>query len=91
MCLSDVDECEDPDVCGAARCENKEGGYDCLCEPGYVYDNETKSCIGECLQDRSGIFECSHSRFGRMSKPPPPIKKKGSFGISQNNIKISNH
>lgn len=53
MCLSDVNECEDPEVCGAARCENKEGGYDCLCETGYFYDNETKSCVGECLSQHS--------------------------------------
>lgn len=36
-------------MCGTARCENKEGGYDCLCDIGYVYDNETKSCVGECV------------------------------------------
>lgn len=49
MCLSDVNECEDPGVCGTAQCENKEGSYDCLCDIGYVYDNETKSCVGKCV------------------------------------------
>lgn len=46
---SDVDECENPGVCGTAQCENKEGSYDCLCDIGYVYDNETKSCVGKCV------------------------------------------
>lgn len=45
--VSDVDECEDPEVCGTARCENADGGYDCLCDAGYVYDNETRTCLGE--------------------------------------------
>lgn len=45
--VSDVDECEDPAVCGTARCENTDGGYDCLCDGGYVYDNETRTCVGE--------------------------------------------
>lgn len=35
-------------MCGTARCDNKEGSYDCLCDVGYVYDNETKSCVGKC-------------------------------------------
>lgn len=47
LCLSDVDECEDPGVCGTAQCENKESSYDCLCDIGYIYDNETKSCVGK--------------------------------------------
>lgn len=49
LCLSDVNECEDPGVCGTAQCENKEGSYDCLCDIGYIYDNETKSCVGKCV------------------------------------------
>lgn len=47
--VSDVDECEDPAVCGTARCENTDGGYDCLCDVGYVYDNETRTCIGKLV------------------------------------------
>lgn len=45
--LSDVDECDNPGVCGTARCENKKGGFGCSCDVGYVYDNETKSCVGK--------------------------------------------
>lgn len=46
FCVPDVNECEDPTVCGTARCVNNEGSYDCLCETGFVYVNETKSCVG---------------------------------------------
>ncbi|CDR10658.1 unnamed protein product, partial [Oncorhynchus mykiss] len=46
MC-NDVDECQDPGMCGTARCVNQDGAYDCLCETGYVYDNNTKTCLGE--------------------------------------------
>lgn len=45
--VSDVDECEDPAVCGTAQCRNTDGGYDCLCDVGFVYDNETRTCVGE--------------------------------------------
>ncbi|CAB1327437.1 unnamed protein product, partial [Coregonus sp. 'balchen'] len=44
MC-NDVDECQDPGMCGTARCVNQDGTYDCLCETGYVYDNDTKTCL----------------------------------------------
>lgn len=67
MC-NDVDECEDPGMCGTARCDNKEGSYDCLCDVGYVYDNETKSCVdvdeceaGVCAEEclnTLGSFRC---------------------------------
>lgn len=53
--LSDVNECEDPAVCGTAQCENKEGSYDCLCDVGYVYDNETKTCVGKCGLTHSAV------------------------------------
>lgn len=62
VCYSDVDECADPEVCGTARCENKEGGYDCLCETGYFYDNETKSCLGEWLPQQSET-QCSEEQM----------------------------
>lgn len=47
VCVSDVDECQHPGMCGTARCVNQDGDYDCLCETGYVYDNNTKTCLGE--------------------------------------------
>lgn len=45
--FSDVDECVDPVVCGTALCENTNGSYNCLCDIGYQYDNDTKTCVGE--------------------------------------------
>lgn len=45
--VPDVDECTDvPGACGTAQCRNLIGTYECLCDVGYVYNNETKSCDG---------------------------------------------
>uniref|UniRef100_A0AAZ3SHT8 Growth arrest-specific 6 n=1 Tax=Oncorhynchus tshawytscha TaxID=74940 RepID=A0AAZ3SHT8_ONCTS len=66
MC-NDVDECQDPGMCGTARCVNQDGAYDCLCETGYVYDHNTKTCldVDECEQgvceecvNTPGSFRC---------------------------------
>ncbi|XP_037546001.1 growth arrest-specific protein 6 [Nematolebias whitei] len=65
---NDINECEDPSVCGSARCENNVGGFDCLCDQGYVFDNESNSCVDvdecetgvcedECL-NTPGSFRC---------------------------------
>ncbi|XP_028972428.1 growth arrest-specific protein 6 isoform X2 [Esox lucius] len=64
----DVNECLDPAVCGTAVCVNREGTHDCLCETGYVYDNNTKTCldVNECEQsvceeecvNTPGSFRC---------------------------------
>lgn len=58
--LSDVNECEDPAVCGTAQCQNKEGSYDCLCDVGYVYDNETKTCVGKFGLTHSAVHTKAH-------------------------------
>lgn len=65
VCLSDVDECDDPGVCGTARCENTDGGYNCLCDIGYVYDNQTKSCVGKCVRAHNETQTQSSVRTGR--------------------------
>lgn len=70
--LSDVDECEDPSVCGTAQCENTEGGYDCVCDIGYIYDNETKSCLGKCV--------CTHEKTQVQLQEK---RVKASFGLSR--------
>lgn len=45
--VPDIDECTDvPGVCGTAQCRNLIGSYECLCDVGYVYNNETKTCEG---------------------------------------------
>ncbi|XP_048051018.1 adhesion G protein-coupled receptor E5-like isoform X2 [Megalobrama amblycephala] len=43
----DIDECEDPDVCGInAECHNHPGGYSCICHQGYSnYGNNQSKCI----------------------------------------------
>ena len=77
VCLSDVNECGDPEVCGTARCENKEGSYDCLCETGYVYDNESKSCVGECLSQQSRKHSFLRSRY----KESASTGRNSSWGL----------
>lgn len=36
-------------MCGSALCQNNQGSYDCLCEDGYIYDNASRSCVGEYM------------------------------------------
>jgi len=60
--------CTDTDECAAgvaachadARCVNRPGGYDCLCNPGHAGDGLACADIDECA---SGIDNCSdHAR-----------------------------
>ena len=44
----DIDECSSANQspCGnGGRCVNTEGGYECLCESGYVLSPDGNSCI----------------------------------------------
>ncbi|XP_043074650.1 adhesion G protein-coupled receptor E1-like [Puntigrus tetrazona] len=51
----DIDECSDPDVCGAnADCDNHPGSYSCRCHQGYSnYGNDQSECSETrfCLTD----------------------------------------
>uniref|UniRef100_A0A8C7FG56 Latent transforming growth factor beta binding protein 4 n=1 Tax=Oncorhynchus kisutch TaxID=8019 RepID=A0A8C7FG56_ONCKI len=50
---SDVDECQSPDTCGAARlCVNTDGSYRCDCQPGYRTAGLGRQCrdVNECLE-----------------------------------------
>lgn len=42
----DVDECRDPRVCQPGRCVNLQGGYQCMCPPGYSQSLDRKHCYG---------------------------------------------
>ena len=46
---SDIDECaERLSSCGAhAQCENLQGSHRCLCQPGYEFGFDGRTCIGE--------------------------------------------
>ena len=44
----DVDECKAEDKGGCTQtCENLPGLYKCSCLPGYVLDDDKKTCIGK--------------------------------------------
>ena len=34
--FTDIDECEQPEVCTGGRCTNTEGSYHCKCDEGYI-------------------------------------------------------
>ncbi len=44
---ADIDEClESP--CDQ-ECGNSDGGFECICERGYVLDTDERSCLGMCV------------------------------------------
>lgn len=44
--LADIDECANSNTCGDARCKNLPGSYSCLCDKGYTYSSQEKTCQG---------------------------------------------
>lgn len=44
--LTDIDECANSNTCGDARCKNLPGSYSCLCDKGYTYSSQEKTCQG---------------------------------------------
>lgn len=44
----DVNECDaNPDLCMHGQCVNTEGGFNCLCDYGYVPSQNQRACLGE--------------------------------------------
>ncbi|XP_003250904.3 fibrillin-2 [Apis mellifera] len=69
----EIDECAlMPTMCTHGRCMNTPGSFECQCDRGYVYDQDSHQCIdeNECLQipnpcsgnaqciNKQGYFEC---------------------------------
>ncbi|XP_057162908.1 growth arrest-specific protein 6 isoform X2 [Ursus arctos] len=54
LCDRDVDECANGDACGEARCRNLPGSYSCLCDEGYAFSSQEKTCqdVDECVEGR---------------------------------------
>lgn len=52
--FSDEDECSDPSKCLHGVCQNFRGGYQCLCDPGFVVTENMKDCVGQY----HGTFVC---------------------------------
>ena len=45
MINKDIDECSSNSPCkNGSVCQNTIGGYNCICEEGYQYVNETCEC-----------------------------------------------
>lgn len=42
----DIDECKIDGIRCTQKCENKDGGYDCKCYPGYQLDADGFTCSG---------------------------------------------
>lgn len=49
----EIDECAlMPTMCTHGRCMNTPGSFECQCDRGYIYDQDSHQCIdeNECLQ-----------------------------------------
>ncbi|XP_043193529.1 fibrillin-2-like isoform X1 [Amphibalanus amphitrite] len=51
---TDINECaQTPGICANGACENLDGAYRCICNPGYTADATGKACVDqdECASD----------------------------------------
>ncbi|UYV63505.1 FBN1 [Cordylochernes scorpioides] len=56
-CVPDINEClSNPTICGRGTCVNQQGGYTCLCPPGFVLVS-SGTCIGCGQLELIKIFE----------------------------------
>ena len=46
ICCSDINECENEDLCMYGRCVNKPGGYECLCDDEHQLIPTGTGCVG---------------------------------------------
>lgn len=53
--LPDINECEQEGVCQRGVCNNFQGSFQCICDPGYVLTADRSSCIDldECTRSPS--------------------------------------
>ena len=42
----DINECVRQNICGFGTCVNQPGTYTCMCQRGYRYNPQTKTCVG---------------------------------------------
>ena len=59
--ILDVDECQDPKVCSFFNqtCQNRPGGFACLCDPGFRLSREFKACRGNVSYASTLYFNIS--------------------------------
>lgn len=46
MNITDINECDNYGICDQ-QCINSAGSYTCFCEPGYVMQDDKKTCKAE--------------------------------------------
>ena len=47
VCVSDIDECANEDMCMYGTCINKPGGYECRCDEQYELIPSGTGCVGQ--------------------------------------------
>lgn len=88
VCVSDVDECEDPLQCPGQECINSQGSYRCVsCQPGYRLSN--RLCTGEhtcpyrllnsafnAVTDEARRCDCLQTSTSAARRPAPTLAVK---------------
>lgn len=44
---TDINECEEPNICQFGTCTNTPGSFQCSCQPGFVLSDNKRRCYGE--------------------------------------------
>uniref|UniRef100_H2ZZ44 Latent transforming growth factor beta binding protein 3 n=1 Tax=Latimeria chalumnae TaxID=7897 RepID=H2ZZ44_LATCH len=74
--VSDINECQEPNICPGGKCKNRPGTYECIpCPPGYTSRAESWECVyvdecedrrlcanGRCMNTK-GSYHC-HCNLG---------------------------
>ena len=55
IAVTDMNECQQPSLCGSGSCVNRPGSYDCRCPGGMIFDTININCISEFFDGFSSI------------------------------------
>lgn len=55
LCVTDIDECQDDNVCTQGHCQNTEGSFICNCEAGFILSSAGDQCNGTKVCD---MYSC---------------------------------
>ena len=55
IAVTDMNECQQPSLCGSGSCVNRPGSYDCRCPGGMIFDTININCISEFIDCLSSI------------------------------------
>lgn len=73
ICIIDINECEDKDLCHPHMCQNVMGSYQCRCSHGYRKLSETSNtCYGkkQCVSGEATQFTVTQLTFAFTSTSP---------------------